>query len=150
MSDHYKRKADRIVPKLRYRATHGQHAGTPVEAEAANLIHALLAGRDVLQARVKELEEEVSRLTMRVVEVGVSRMELVGVELHAEVERYKKALEAIKQYNEDTLSGRADGPEDATWYQAGIAHVAGIARTALAAVSGGKKQHATDPTQAPE
>lgn len=53
----------------------------------------------------------------------------------AEVARLREALESIRQYGSDTLSGRADGPDDRNWQRDGVREMTRRARTAL---EGGK------------
>lgn len=43
----------------------------------------------------------------------------------------RDGLEAIRRYGLDTLSGRTDGPADATWYRAAVNEMARRARVAL-------------------
>lgn len=43
-----------------------------------------------------------------------------------------EVLSGIRQYANDTLSGRADGPADATWYREGIVELRNRARAAIA------------------
>jgi hypothetical protein len=38
----------------------------------------------------------------------------------AEIERLRAALESIRQYGSDTLSGRADGPDDRAWQRGAV------------------------------
>ena len=49
----------------------------------------------------------------------------------AEIERLRKALETIKQYGNDTLSGPIDGPDDRAWHREGVRGMTLRARAAL-------------------
>lgn len=45
-----------------------------------------------------------------------------------------RALESIRVYASDTLSGRADGPDDRAWQREGVVEIRNRARAALAAL----------------
>lgn len=48
-----------------------------------------------------------------------------------EVQRLRVALESIRQYGSDTLSGRADGPDDRSWQRAAVLEMTRRASSAL-------------------
>jgi hypothetical protein len=49
----------------------------------------------------------------------------------ADANRLRAALESIRLYANDTLSGRVDGPPDAKWYAEGVLELRNRARAAL-------------------
>lgn len=51
-------------------------------------------------------------------------------------EGMRMALEAIQQYGSDTLSGRADGPDDREWQRAAVLEMTKRADAALARKEG--------------
>ena len=61
-------------------------------------------------------------------------------ELKAQLAKAAEGLEAIEQYGSDTLSGRADGPDDRAWQRAGVLEMTRRARTTLAELTGGKDE----------
>ncbi|MEK1908208.1 MAG: hypothetical protein AAAB13_20740 [Pseudomonas sp.] len=46
-------------------------------------------------------------------------------------DKLRDALEAIRIYGSDTLSGRVDGPDDKDWYRDGVREMRNRARAAL-------------------
>lgn len=51
--------------------------------------------------------------------------------LRAERDALREALESVAQYGYDTLSGRADGPNDRAWQREGVAEMTRRAHAAL-------------------
>jgi hypothetical protein len=56
---------------------------------------------------------------------------LPAPETNGELERLREALAGIRQYANDTLSGRVDGPDDRDWQRQGIVEIRNRARDAL-------------------
>jgi hypothetical protein len=54
-------------------------------------------------------------------------------ECAAEIHRLRDALESVRQYGYDTLSGRVDGPDDREWQRAAVLEMTKRARLALEA-----------------
>lgn len=50
-----------------------------------------------------------------------------------QIERLRAALEAVRQYGADTLTGRADGPDDRDWQRGAVLEMTKRARKALGA-----------------
>lgn len=65
-------------------------------------------------------------------------MNRLRVEAAREVARLKEALESIRRYGLDTLSGRTDGPDDRDWQRAAVNEMTKRARLALAGTAGVK------------
>lgn len=57
-----------------------------------------------------------------------------------------EALEGIRQYGADTLSGRTDGPDDRAWQRAAVNEMTRRARIAIERAN----SRATQPTQESE
>ncbi len=51
--------------------------------------------------------------------------------LEEENRRMREALDGIRQYGADTLSGRADGPDDRQWQRDGVLEMTRRARATL-------------------
>ena len=58
-------------------------------------------------------------------------VEEYAASLRSELASARKALESIEQYGSDTLSGRADGPDDREWQREGVREMRDRARAAL-------------------
>jgi len=54
-----------------------------------------------------------------------------NAKLEAQVERLREALESIRQYGSDTLSGRVDGPDDHAWQREAVREMRNRALVAL-------------------
>jgi len=54
-------------------------------------------------------------------------------EARAEIKRLRDALDSVRQYGSDTLSGRTDGPDDRDWQRAAVLEMTRRARLALEA-----------------
>jgi len=53
--------------------------------------------------------------------------------LKARIEELEGALQSIRQYGSDTLSGRVDGPDDWEWQREGVREMTRRAASALEA-----------------
>ena len=58
-------------------------------------------------------------------------------EARAEIKRLRDALDSVRQYGSDTLSGRTDGPDDRDWQRAAVLEMTRRARLALEAGTSG-------------
>lgn len=63
----------------------------------------------------------------------------------AAIERALEALEGIRQYGLDTLSGRVDGPDDRAWQRAAVNEMTKRARLGITALTVALEQPAEIP-----
>lgn len=78
----------------------------------------------------------VSTLTFEDMCFRITDLESKLAECEARLEKAVEALSAIDQYGSDTLSGRADGPDDRSWQREGVLEMTRRARSALKEIKG--------------
>ena len=86
------------------------------EIDTYSLVHGVLVDDD--RKRMAKLKSQISAI--------------VAKNASAEA-RLREALESIRQFGSDTLSGRTDGPDDRKWQRDAVIEITRRARTALSA-----------------
>jgi hypothetical protein len=61
--------------------------------------------------------------------------------LRGEVAMLRDVMDSIRVYGQDTLSGRADGPDDREWQRAGVLEMTKRAHAALTATEATEKAY---------
>lgn len=105
-----------------------------ITPEMYGAIMGVLAGR-FPEAEIGRLQAHVDGLRsgLDVWADTAGRAQKHAAELQAQVDALAGALQAIRQYGSDTLSGRTDGPDDRAWQRAAVREMTKRASAALAA-----------------
>lgn len=108
---------------------------TSSDADAA-LIERAVNEYEPLKARLAEVERERDELASKLSHLvdSLKHAEARALAAEARIAVLEKALESIRQYGSDTLSGRADGgSDDRQWQREAVREMTRRARAALAA-----------------
>ena len=82
---------------------------------------------------LRQAADEIERLERGIggVAFAMGWTNLKGMTVEEYAASLRAALESIEQYGSDTLSGRADGPDDREWQREGVREMRDRARAAL-------------------